>query len=61
VADLVKLRLPIDVPFKLEGVPCRVTDSKLHFSFSGFGGYSATCVVTRDGREVAATAVVENR
>jgi hypothetical protein len=54
-------QLPLDVPFMVNGIPCRVTGGKLHFSFSGLAGYSATCVVTRDGGEVTATAVVEGR
>lgn len=61
VEGLMKLQLPVDVPLVVSGVPCRVTGGKLHFSFSGIAGYSATCVVTRDSHGTAATAVVESR
>lgn len=61
VERLLAPQLPAGIQFDINGVPCKVTGNKLHFSFSGFAGYSATCVVSRDGGEVTATAVVVDR
>ena len=43
------------------GVPCRVVGNDLLYKFSGFGNYSATCVVTQAREHVLSTRVAEER
>lgn len=39
------------------GVPCKIIGNEHTYSFTGFGGYEASCVVTQSGERIVDTRI----